>query len=264
MATTTVAETSTFTMGGVASATFGSIGRNFVTFAALAVLAEVPVQLLEWYRAGSAAAARLLTTPSAAVTYGTMAFASFLFIVTMAYVLQATIVYGTVTDLSGRRASFGSCLGAALKVLLPLVGLSIVSTLGTVLGFILLVIPGVILALGWSVAVPVKVVERAGVFESFSRSWELTSGYKGTIFLLLLVYLLAAWLFGALGFVFFGVFSFRHPAMPTGLPIAFYAYNGVLRGMEAMVGGAGVATIYYQLRAIKEGVAPEQLAAVFD
>jgi hypothetical protein len=31
-----------------------------------------------------------------------------------------------------------------------------------------------------------------------------------------------------------------------------------------MVGGTGVATIYYQLRAIKEGIAPEKLAAVFD
>jgi hypothetical protein len=100
--------------------------------------------------------------------------------ITMAYVLQAAIVYGTVTDLSGRRASLGSCVSAALKVLLPLIGLSIVSTLGMMLGLILLVVPGIILALGWSTAVPVKIVERAGVFESLSRSWALTSGYMAS------------------------------------------------------------------------------------
>jgi hypothetical protein len=265
MATTTVPGTPTFTAGGVASATFGSIGRNFVTFALLALLAEVPLQVLQWYTMKSRlGAAAIVGSPGAAITYGLTLIASSLLTIFMVYVLQAAIVYGTITDLNGRRASFGSCLSMALKVALPLIGLSIISGLGTALGFILLIVPGIIVALGWSVAVPVKVVERAGVFESLSRSWELTSGHKGTIFLLALVFAIASWIFAALGFAISGVFPFMHPGTAVEFPVVFYVYNGVIRAVTAMVGGAGAATIYYQLRAIKEGIAPEKLAAVFD
>ncbi|HKD24272.1 MAG TPA: hypothetical protein VKB71_19785, partial [Rhizomicrobium sp.] len=61
-----------------------------------------------------------------------------------------------------------------------------------------------------------------------------------------------------------GVFSLTRPAQPTELPILYFVYFGVIQAVSAMVGGAGVATMYYQLRAIKEGIAPEKLAAVFD
>ena len=264
MATTTM-ETPTFTMGGVASATFGSIGRNFFTFALLALLAAVPLQLLAWSMNGSTTtASQLAGNPSAAIAYAATVFGSLLLTMIMAYVLQAAIVYGTVTDLSGKRASFGSCLSTALKVLLPLIGISIVSTLGMGLGLVLLVIPGIILALGWSIAVPVRVVERVGVFASLGRSWQLTSGYKGTIFLLVIIFSLASLLFTWLGQSMAGAFDFAHPGTPAKFPIAYFAYSGVISAVSSMVGAAGAATIYYQLRAIKEGIAPEQLAAVFD
>jgi hypothetical protein len=266
MATTTVAETPTFTVGGVASATFGSIGRNFLTFAVLALLAAAPQQAMAFYTTQYRLVGPQLfaARPGVLATYFAALIASVLVSVVVTYVLQAAIVYGTVTDLSGRRASLGSSLSVAFKVLLPLIGLSIVSTLGVMLGLILLIVPGGILALGWSIAVPVRVVERVGVFQSLSRSWELTSGYKGTIFLLALVFGLASWIFGVVGLSFAGVFSFARPTTPVAFPIAFYVYSGVIQAIQALVGGAGVATIYYQLRAMKEGIAPEQLAAVFD
>jgi len=261
-------ETPTFTMGGVASATFGSIGRNFATFALLALLAEVPQQALSWYTTqigNSAQIGAAAANPAALMSLGGTILATSLLTIIMAYVLQAAIVYGTITDLNGRRASLGSCLSTAFKVLLPLIGLSIVSTFGVVLGMVLLIVPGVILALGWAVAVPVRVVERTGVFDSLGRSWQLTSGYKGTLFLLFLIFGLASLLFGFLGQAMAGVFSLTRPGtMPASLPITYFIYTGVIQAVSAMVGAAGAATIYYQLRAIKEGIAPEKLAAVFD
>ncbi|HKD20508.1 MAG TPA: hypothetical protein VKB71_00785, partial [Rhizomicrobium sp.] len=246
MATTTM-ETPTFTMGGVASATFGSIGRNFATFALLALLAEVPQQGLVMYMNKFQVGALQggLNNPAALGTFFATTMATSFLTIIMAYVLQAAIVYGTVTDLSGRRASFGSSLSTALKVLLPLIGLSIVSTLGVMLGLVLLVVPGIILALGWAIAVPVRVIERTGVFASLSRSWQLTSGYKGTIFLLFLVFTLASLLFSFLGQSMAGVFSLTRPAQPTELPILYFVYFGVIQAVSAMVGGAGVATMYY-------------------
>jgi len=267
MATTTTTETPDFTMGGVASATFGSIGRNFTTFALLALLAEVPIQTVAWYSYKAqigAIQAGALNNAATLVKYLATSTAMSFPTVIMAYVLQAAIVYGTITDLNGRRASFGSCLSTALKVILPLIGLSIVSTFGVMLGFVLLVVPGIILALGWAIAVPVRVVERKGVFGSLGRSWELTSGYKGTIFLLFLIFFLASALFSSLGQAMAGLFTSNPAALPTSLPITYFVYFGVIRAVSAMVGAAGAATIYYQLRAIKEGIAPDKLAAVFD
>lgn len=65
----------------------------------------------------------------------------------------------------------------------------VVGILAAVLGpiafliFLLLVLPWVVMVLTFSMAVPAAAVENRGVFESFSRSVELTRGHKGLIFL---------------------------------------------------------------------------------
>ena len=53
-------------------------------------------------------------------------------------------------------------------------GLSFISSIGILIGFVLLVIPGLLLILRWSVSLPVLLAEDAGVTESLSRSWRLT------------------------------------------------------------------------------------------
>ena len=45
-------------------------------------------------------------------------------------------------------------------VIIPLIGLSILVAIGVVLGFVFLIVPGVILYLTWSVAAPALVEER--------------------------------------------------------------------------------------------------------
>jgi hypothetical protein len=59
---------------------------------------------------------------------------------------------------------------------LPLLGLSLLVGVGLGLGFLLLVVPGVILWTRWSVAVPALVLEGRGVTGSMRRSWELVGG----------------------------------------------------------------------------------------
>jgi hypothetical protein len=48
------------------------------------------------------------------------------------------------------------------------------------------------------------------------------------------------------------------------MSVAYIALDSVVRIFTSMVSTAGVATIYYELRSVKEGVGPEQLASVFD
>jgi hypothetical protein len=55
-------------------------------------------------------------------------------------------------------------------------GLAFVSSLLTVIGILLLLIPGLVLLLRWSVSLPVLLAEDCGVYDSLERSWQLTRG----------------------------------------------------------------------------------------
>jgi hypothetical protein len=57
-----------------------------------------------------------------------------------------------------------------------LLGLNIVSGVGILLGFVLLVLPGIYLLVRWTVAVPVLIAERSGVIESLTRSGKEIEG----------------------------------------------------------------------------------------
>ncbi len=62
-------------------------------------------------------------------------------------------------------------------------GMTILSTIGLIIGFILLIIPGIILAVRWSAASGFLVSGREGVIDSLKASWEATRGNGLTIFL---------------------------------------------------------------------------------
>lgn len=67
--------------------------------------------------------------------------------------------------------------------LLPGILVSIVVYLGIVVGMIFLIIPGIIIALGWSMVVPLLADSKTGVGEMLSESWNATKGQRGQIFL---------------------------------------------------------------------------------
>jgi hypothetical protein len=93
----------------------------------------------------------------------------------------------TVSDTFGRvRPRLGSIIGAGI-----LLGLAVG------IGFLLLVIPGVILLTIWIAVIPAVVLENRGVMDSFGRSRELVRGNGWNVFFVILVtivLLLGVWL----------------------------------------------------------------------
>src|SRR5690348_11895373 len=160
--------TGSFSIGRVISCTFAVSGRNFITFAALAAVAVIPQSLYSAYLASSfgGAAAR---TPLAMFQgpYLPLVTVSVLLTVVLTFILQAAIVHGTVVDLNGRRASFMDSLATGLRNVVPLFVIAILSIMGIALGFVLLIVPGIIVALMWCVVVPVRVMESTGIGQSF-------------------------------------------------------------------------------------------------
>jgi len=66
---------------------------------------------------------------------------------------------------------------------------SFVSQLGILLGLVLLIIPGLIAFVRWSMVLPIALSQRVGVIESMRRSWHRTEGHFWPILsLLMLVY----------------------------------------------------------------------------
>jgi hypothetical protein len=178
------------------------------------------------------------------------------------YLLQAALVQGTISDLNGEQTSLSSTLSTGLSLALPVLVISIVSLLAIGLGFLLLVVPGAIFAIGWSVAVPVCVVERTGIKDALSRSWELTKGYRWRIFWLVLMYAIAAYLCAVLVMVFAGLSLAGVTTTLNNTP--FIVLTWVLRVVLAVITAIGITAIYYELRTVKEGMAPQELAAAFD
>ena len=91
------------------------------------------------------------------------------------------MLYGAFQDMRGRRVDLGESLKVGLSRLLAIIGLAILMSLGIGFGFVLLIIPGLILITMWFVATPACVVERLGPFRSMGRSSQLTKGHRWKI-----------------------------------------------------------------------------------
>ena len=182
--------------------------------------------------------------------------------VIFAAIVQGALTRATWAENEGRHATFGECLGTGLRFVLPLVGVAILVTLGGFLGMILLIVPGVILFLMWSVATPAVVVDQGGAFAALKRSAELTKGARWKILALFLVIFVAYWLLALL----LGV---------IGLDDAALAEDGSSLSATQVIGGILLATVfnaiwgtiqpslYVELRQWKEGADLENLEQVF-
>jgi hypothetical protein len=98
-----------------------------------------------------------------------------------------------------RDSSLGELFNSVTPVFVPVIVVSILFAIGVAIGFVLIIIPGLILLTIWSVAIPVTVVERPGIFRAFGRSRELVKGNGWQVFgTILLVWILAI-IFAAIG-----------------------------------------------------------------
>ena len=113
--------------------------------------------------------------------------------------VATTLFTGMVVELvadvqDGKRdASPGQLLQAVTPVLGQLILVGIVAGIGIVIGFIFIIVPGLILITIWSVAAPVVVLEHPGVFAALRRSRELVRGNGWQVFgVILVLYILVA------------------------------------------------------------------------
>ena len=97
----------------------------------------------------------------------------------LAVVAQVPLIWVVSRVHRGEAVSLAAALRGARIRFLPFAVTWILSSLGLVLGFTLLVIPGIILTLNWAVMPQVVVLEDVGGVRALSRSTKLVYGFRG-------------------------------------------------------------------------------------
>ncbi|MGK2910267.1 MAG: hypothetical protein ACSLE1_10795 [Sphingobium sp.] len=264
MATTGWTEERTFSIGKILTRAFGVMGDNPIAVFGIALLFGALPQQIYAYLINPA---MLAADPANAASSVVLTIGSSIVFLVFGMLVQGAIVRATAAYAEGSRATFAECVGTGLSAALPLIGLTILLILGLMFGFILFVIPGIILYIMWSVAAPALVVEKTGVFAAFGRSRFLTKGARWKIFglqiLLVVVFTLLSSLVGVMMVASGGLQSLAAQLeggrMPAGYIIAAVASSTLMTAFWSTT----QTSLYIGLREWKEGPQAETLANVF-
>lgn len=261
-----------FTVAGTLQRTFAIIRRRAGTLIALsAVLYALPVAVLGLIaRLGMIPAgaigqsAAVVGEPMAASTSGAivvyaLVFTTVLFVGSL--LATAAVVWVSCEKVSGQPATFGTGVVRSVQVLPANFAMTFVMGFALMLGFLLFIVPGIMLILRWITAVPALVVESAGVLGSLGRSRDLTLGHRWAILGFLLVLAL-------MDFVAFVVIELGGGLVATSLlgavgPMVAQAFGLVVNALISAVNGAAIAAIYIELRRSGEGELAVETAEAF-
>ncbi len=229
----------TFSIGSAISRSLSVWGRNLPFFFAVSLVAYLPMLLLS---------RGVPTSGSGWILY----LAGFVTSMMLSYVSTGLVTYSVLEQLRGRAPSPAASISYGLSRAGPLLIAAIFTGILIAGAMLLLVIPGIILAVRWSLMAPVVIAEK-GV-DPRARSAELTAGHRWALFALLILMGIAGAILGGVTQIFVGPpTTFLSQLLGQTLP------QGFVLSFTAVVYGV----IYYQLRSEKEGVDIEQLTSVF-
>jgi len=243
-----------FRLGAVISQSLAILAKNIVPFGVLYLAVNAPSAIYALTLAGKPGADQ-------DTGVGTLTIAENF----LGLIAAAAVTYATVQELRGRHVSFGEFFGRGLAQSGAAIRVALLSGILLLLAFIALVVPSLIFYTMWWVAIPVAVIERPGAMASLRRSAELTQGNRWRVFGLIVCFFFAALAVGSL----FGVALFAGLFFASGTDqalfdqasaIATWLWSALFMAAQAVL----TAVSYYYLRAAKEGVGIDDIAAVFD
>jgi hypothetical protein len=160
----------------------------------------------------------------------------------------------------GNEVSIGDALLRGLSHFWTLSLAQITATIRVMFGFILLIIPGILWMLSYSLVVPAILVEGHKAMPGLKRSRELVKGYRGKVFLVMVVInLLQAVLAGGVGVIS----SFLLTADAAGTAVLSSALGNLLSILLTPLGIIAAILLYYDMRIRKEGFDLEMLSLAF-
>jgi hypothetical protein len=255
-------------IGRIFSRAFETMGSNPVTvFGISFVFTALPSFVVNYIAQGLGYSQQNLSTGAISLfLFATIAIVSVLIEIVLTMLTQGALVRVTAAHLQGHEASFGDAAMTGLRAALPLFLLAILLGLGVMLGFMLFVVPGIILYLMWAVAAPALVEEKIGVIEAFGRSRHLTSGARWKVLGLGLIMLVIYWIFsGISGVIMVSIYGLQGlaVAMQQGVPFGFLLVSVVVSTLLTAIIATIQTSLYIELRDWKDGPATEALTEIF-
>lgn len=170
------------------------------------------------------------------------------------------VTFLTVRYLQGKPVSPGKALNRGFSLFFAMWGMNILTTLGIILGLVFFVIPGLLCAVLWSVARPIRVMEKGmGVTDAIGASSDLTRGRRWPIFGLLVIFAGTV----VLGYVALigAIYAVSYLAPVYSDWISYVILSPLWVTQYMLTFTIGAAAIYRELRRDREQ--DEQMAVVF-
>ena len=171
---------------------------------------------------------------------------------------QAFVVRFVGAAMLGAPEHWRASLAVTLQRYPRLLAISLIYGLASGLGLLLLAVPGLMVATAWLVAMPVAAVQNAGADQALIRSQDLTRGNRWRILGGLLVYFVALLALSLIARLLNTSLSF---GPPTWIIILLISLPSIL--LTWAVGPVALASLYVELRSLREGIRPNAVAEVF-
>jgi uncharacterized membrane protein len=243
------------TVGEILDTSFSLYRRHFAALATVALICTgVPLVL----RLFLETAGGIFNNLALALLYG-------ISLVVLNLVATGATVFIVSESYLGRPISAREALDRATPYIGRILVCSLLLALVVGLGFLLLLIPGIMLAVGLALAIPAVVLEpRSSASAALSRSWELTRGARWRIFglgvtLVVLLYIPVLAITGLLALLVSPSQAVIGSA--SVLMIAVLAVSGIVQMFIYPLFYCVLTVTYYDLRVRKEGFDLELLAS---
>ena len=251
------------TIGELLDRTFFYYRRHFVLFVGIAALPSaflLAVQL-----------AMVFVKP----TGGSFVTPVLSLLMAFVYLVTTTLAHGaTVVAVSQILLERETNVAEAFNSIRPRIGELIIISINVgvrvLLGTMLLIVPGILLALRYSLAIPVAVLEEAGISESLSRSTALTKGHRGRIllvyFLLFVLIIIGTMLWPFLTMLVAGLFSsaVRVGQSPVWMQVVLQFGSFVSESLLSPIMTIALTLVYYDERVRKEAFDLEHMMGQLD
>jgi len=231
--------------------TFHLYRNNFLLFVGIAAIPQLFVLALQLVGAG-------LIFRGAFIGYGLMALLTALLSYIAIEISQAATVMAVSNVHLDQPVTIASAFSQAKSSIGRVIGITFLVGLAVGVATIFFIIPGIYVAVMWSMAIPVTMLEGGGVSFSTKRSQELTKNNRGRIFI---IYILVALLALVVALVLQFVLRLVAVAVAHGNTSLFLTLTQALSAIGSFLSTSLVGSlatialtlIYYDLRVRKEG-----------
>ena len=250
------------TLGEVLDRTFTLYRERFLLFAGITALPYLSTLIFNFgvllvEQSGAHGSTPSLQSPGLLGGIIAGAIGGVFLLVLMVCIAHAATVSAVSDVYLGRPTSVSTAYAHAKGSILIVIAIMIMSFIATAVGFIFLFIPGIYIACRLSVSVPVAIVEKESPVASMERSMELTKGYAGQMFLLLLLVGVLSWVVSMLleapGTIFTVAAAMAKRQPPLVATVYTYLAQYVAQVVVGPIGTISASLMYYNLRVRKEG-----------